>query len=230
MSELLNQLEKLNIQEFFTFLVDNGWIQILFPFLLTYAIVFTVSNSVSFMEDRRGVRVLVSVIISFFAVTFPVGSADSCDSPLRNSTTEFNNPMFGDNQGCTLGDYMSLLFPGVTIFSMLILGIYIIGQLVGVDLAKIFSPDSNNKNKIVPLIILGIGALMIGYFTLQSLGFVDSVNEDGENSLFSLFTDPLLWTLVVFGAIFYFIGKDPEDPNNKGNKGANPPPAEEGSG
>ena len=206
MSELLNQLEKLNIQEFFTFLVDNGWIQILFPFLLTYAIVFTVSNSIHFIKDRRGVRVLISVIISFFAVTFPVGSADGCDSPLRYEQAKFNNPMFGESKGCTLGDYMALLFPGVTIFSMMILGIYIIAQLLGVDLAKMFS-KKGKKSFIVPYILVGIGALMIGYFTLQSIGFIPKSYSDSDDSLFSILSDPLLWTLVVFGLNILFCWK-----------------------
>ena len=222
-SELLTQLEELKIQEFFTFLVDHGWIQILFPFLLTYAIVFSVSNSISFMSERRGVRILVSVIISFFAVTFPVGTDTECNSPLKKSETEFKNPMFKVN-GCTLGDYMSLLFPGVTIFSMMILGIYIIAQLLGVDLAKMFG-NTNNKSKIVPFILIGIGALMILYFTIQTLGLIPNTNSEGENSLWAILSDPLLWTLVVFGVIFYFIGRDPDEPDSGGNTGGTPPAA-----
>ena len=222
MSELLNQLKEIKINEFFDFLLSNGWIQILFPFLLTYAIVFSVSRSISFMEDRKGVRVLVSVIISFFAVTFPVGDATTCDSPLQKSTstTSFTNPMF-NTQGCTLGDYMSLLFPGVTILSMMILGIYIIAQLVGVDLAKMFG-DTNDKNKVVPFILIGIGALMIGYFTLQSLGFIEE--DDNDSSSFDILKDPLLWTLIVFGLIFYFVGGDPK------SEPENPPPATPNNG
>ena len=226
MSELLTQLGKIDIGGFFDFLLSNGWIQILFPFLLTYAIVFSVSQSISFMENRKGVRVLVSVILSFFAVTFPVGDAGTCDSPLQSSTStsKFTNPMFNTG-GCTLGDYMSLLFPGVTIFSMMILGIYIIAQLLGVDLAKMFS-KKEKKSFIVPYILVGIGALMIGYFTLQSIGFIpESTSNSDSNSFFDILSDPLLWTLVVFGVIFYFVGKDPDEPDSGGNTGGTPPAA-----
>ena len=227
MSELLTQLGKIDVKGFFDFLINNGWIQILFPFLLIYAIVFSVSQSVGFMRDRKGVRVLVSVIISFFAVTFPVGDGSTCESPLQSSTATFANPMF-NSSGCTLGDYMSLLFPGVTILSMMILAIYIIAQLFGIDLAKIFSDDDGDKtNKIIPFILIGIGAIMIGYFTLQSLGLIDNITPDSanSNSFWAILSDPLLWTLIVFGVIFYFVGGDPNRSDSGGNTGGTPPAA-----
>ena len=213
-SFLLTQLEDLNLMEFFQFLGDYGWIQILFPFLLVYALVFTITAKVGIIKKKKGVRMLVALVIGFFSVTFPIGNTTSCDSPLQDAGFNFSSPMFGN--GCTLGDYMALLFPGVSVFSLMVLGLYIVCSILGVKINEIFGTD-NDKNKFVTPVIVLIGVLIIGTYTLQ---IFDLIEDDGEdNEIIQLLKDPLLWILVIFFLLFKYISS--ESDNNEDDEEEN---------
>ena len=211
-SFLLTQLEDLNLMEFFQFLGDYGWIQILFPFLLVYSLVFTITSKVSIIEDKKGVRMLVALIVGFFSVTFPIGNTTSCDSPLQDAGFSFDSPMFGN--GCTLGDYMALLFPGVSVFSLMVLGIYIVVSMLGFDLSSIFTKGEHNALVVAGISLIGV--LIIGTYTLQTFGLIEDDGEDNE--IIQLLKDPLLWILVIFFLLFKFISSDDDNSNGKKKK------------
>ena len=213
-SFLLTQLEDLNLIEFFQFLGDYGWIQILFPFLLVYALIFTITAKVDIIKKKKGVRMLVALVVGFFSVTFPIGNTTSCESPLQDAGFSFSSPMFGN--GCTLGDYMALLFPGVSVFSLMVLGLYIVFSMLGIKIDQLFGKNNKGSKWITPVIVL-IGVLIIGTYTLQVF---DLIEDDGEdNEIIQLIKDPLLWILIIFFLLFRYISSDPDDNNTDDNQG-----------
>jgi hypothetical protein len=225
MGTIAETLSKLELKEFVESLAKGGWIQIIFPFLLIYAIIFTASKKIKLFEDKKGVRVLISFVIAFFAITFPVGDGYTCNSPLKDLefARSYNYNYANSGQGCTVGDYMSMLFPGVSIFAISILGLYIVCGMLGIDLTEFVG---GTRNSTLLWILGSIGFLMVGAYFLQAFGFI---NTDDSNDLVHFFwnsddscgddcgilKDPLLWMLIIFVFLFKFMSDDDDDPEIK---------------
>lgn len=167
-------------------LIDNGWFEFLFPFLLVYAVVLTIMNQVELFKDKKSVKVIIALVVSLFSIAFDI-----------------------DNEGHTLGSFMMALFPGVTAFSIGILALYIVIAMLGVDLTKFFGKDADENKWIMYLLgILGVGVVI--YYYAKGFGWDGYKGSDLQEFL----EDPLLYILVIGAAVFYFITKD--EPEEKG--------------
>jgi uncharacterized membrane protein YfcA len=160
-------------------LIDNGWLEFLFPFLLIYAIVITILNNVPMFEDRKPVKVIISLVIALFAIAFPL-----------------------TDDGITMGEFMAELFPGVTAFTIGILALYIVAAMMGVDLMKFFG--DSKKDPWIKYVLGAVGVLVVVYYYAKGFGYDGFEGSELEE----FFTDPLLYILVVFGLVFFLISKD----------------------
>ncbi len=190
-SGLSDLLRDIDFQDFFRDLDSYGWFEYVFPFLLVYAVVFTILNQVKLFEDKKPVKVIIAMVFGLFSVAFPVSD-------------------YG-----TLGDLLSLLFPKVTAVTMGILGLYIVAAMLGVDLVDFLGKDNNNNN-IIRYILGALGLGIIAYYF--GIG-MDWWSDDFRNLwIIDLITDPLLWVVVVFAFFFWYISKDDENANEKYRK------------
>ena len=200
-SSLSDWLREMDFRDFFFDLEDYGWFHYVFPFLLVYAVVFTILNQVELFEDRKPVKVIIALVFALFAVAFPISDESSCG--VYNST-------YSVTGGCTIGDLMISLFPGITAFTLGILALYIVAAMLGVDLVSILG-DRYSDQRIVRYILGGLGLLVVIYYFARGFGF------DGLDGswLEDFFTDPLLYVLIVFGLFFWYLSRDEDSKEAK---------------
>lgn len=202
-NSLSNLLYDVNLERFISDLYNGGWFHIVFPFLLVYAIVFTILNQIELFREKKPVKVIISFVFGIFSVSFPI-----------STTCSYGGSSFVS--GCTLGDLMMMLFPKVTALTMGILALYIIAAMLGVDLVDFLGKDAQNGN-IIRYILGGISFLVIGYYF--GIG-MDWWSNDFRNLwLIDLLTDPLLWVIIVFAFFFWYISKDDEPHKRRDEEG-----------
>lgn len=174
-------------------LVDGGWYHYLFPFLLIYAIVFTILNKAEIFKKNKATRIIVALVFALFSVAFPI-TDNNC----------YASGYGGITPGCTLGDFMIVLFPGVTAFTIGILALYIVAAMMGVDLLSILGKDEKNQ-KLIKYVLGGLGTLVVVYYYAKGFGWA---GLDGDFWLWDLLSDPFLYMIILFGAVFLWISKD----------------------
>ncbi len=196
MSKLTEALTDLDFEEFLDALWDGGWYEYVFPFLLIYALVFTIMNQVEIFKDRKAVKVIIALVFGLFAIAFPI-------------TGE------GDCVGCgqTLGELMMSLFPGVSAFSIGILALYIVAAMLGVDLMEVFG-SKGSEQQLIRTILFIVGVLVVLYFFARGYGWDGFSGDPWEDWLL----DPALFILVLFGLFFYWISKDDETPEQRAQR------------
>ena len=58
MATVSDALSDVDFGDFIDALWDGGWYQYVFPFLLVYAVVFTILNYIELFEDKKPVRIM----------------------------------------------------------------------------------------------------------------------------------------------------------------------------
>lgn len=194
----------IRFNEFIEALWVGGWYHYIFPFMLVYAIVFTILNYVDLFKDKKPVKVIIALIIAIFSISFPItGDGDSC---------------IGRFCGQTLGDLMMALFPGVTAFAVGILALYIVAAMLGVDLIEILGSSRRDRNTI-RWILGGIGLLVVAYYYARGFGWGGFGSRGGWWGDFESFiTDPFLLIIILFALFFIWISSDEEDEEKKKRK------------
>lgn len=182
-----DMLRDLDIASFINDLEYGGWFEYVFPFMLVYAIVFTILNYVHIFDDKKPVKVIIAFVVALFAIAFPI-----------------------TDDNLTLGELMEVLFPGVTAFTIGILALYIVVAMLGIDLNKFFGDDEGNNN-ILKYILGGIGLIVVAYYYAKAFGW----NGWDGSWLEDLLTDPLLYILIIFGLFFFWINSDEGEGNSK---------------
>ena len=191
MSSISNFFADVRFDELLRALWDGGWYSIIFPFLLIYAIVFTILNNVDIKAlDSKPTKVIIALVFGLFAVAFPItGDGGFC---------------VGSYCGNTLGDLMMALFPGVSAFAVGILALYIVAAMLGMDLMKFFGNNENNNN-IIKYALGGLGVFVVVYYYARGFGW------EGFGSgtwIANFFTDPLLYIILLFGLFFWWVTSD----------------------
>lgn len=202
MSTLSNALVNIRFDQLANDLLFGGWFHYLFPFLLIYAIVFTIMNQVEVFKKNKATKIIIAFVFASFATVFPISDSHRCVS-------------YGPTllPGCSLGDFMIALFPGVTAFTLGILALYIVAAILGVDLIKILGGDRENTN-IMLYILGGLGAIFVIYFFGKGFGWWGYGDYGVLNWLLGpggFLRDPLLYILAVGGFLFYWISSDGND-------------------
>ena len=190
-SRILDEIADVDFVGFIDALIDGGWVEFFFPFLLIYAIVLTVMNRAEVFKGNKATRVIIALVFALFSVVFPV--TDTCDVDIKKHLGY-----------CTLGTYMSALFPGVSLFAIGVLCLYIVAALLGKDLTQ-FMGDS----PYVLWVLGALGAFVIGYQWASA--FFD-FDVDSDSLFIDIIQDPVLYVLILFGLLFYWISKE-DDPN-----------------
>ncbi len=197
-SSISDWLREVDFASFLYDLEAYGWFHFVFPFLLIYAIVFTILSKVEIFADKKPVKVIIALVFSLVAVSFPITDETSCGYHSSSYS------IFGGQ--CTVGDLMISLFPGVTAFSLGILALYIIAAMLGVDLTKFFGSKEEGNNWL--RYVLGfLGVLVVIYYYARGFGW-DGFDGSGMHEFFS---DPLLYILIIFGLFFWYISGDEEE-------------------
>lgn len=200
-SVLLDRLSDVGFEELIRTLGTGGWIEFFFPFLLIYAIVLTVMSRAKVFDGNKATRVIIALVFALFSVVFPVTDTCNIDSE------------FVDNMGyCTLGTYMSALFPGVSLFAICILCLYIIAALLGKDLTEFI-----DGSPVILYVLGGLGALVVGW-QWASAFFEFGSGSTSDFWLVQLLQDPVLYVFLLFMLLFWWISKE-DDPNYDYSKG-----------
>jgi hypothetical protein len=196
MGVLSDWISDVDFFEGINLLVDGGFYHYLFPFLLVYAIVLTIMNRAEIFKDNKAVRVIIALVFGLFSVSFPITDNNCAGQDIANVAS----------YGCTLGDFMIVLFPGVTAFTIGILALYIVAAMLGVDLISLLGKDEKNQ-QIMKYILGALGLIVVVYYYAKGFGFIND-GFDSNNWFFQLLRDPLLYIIIVFGAIFYWISAE----------------------
>lgn len=206
-SFVLDSLESVDFYGFINALIYGGWVEFFFPFLLIYAIVLTIMNRVEVFKGNKATRVIIALVFALFSVSFPVSQTCNIDT-----TSQLGY--------CTLGSYMTALFPGVSLFAIIILALYIIAALLGRDLTEFLGKGNNT----VIYVLGGIGAFIILW--QWGSAFFDFGGGYGDNWFIELLQDPILYIIILFMLLFWWISKE-DDPNynyktgsSEGNSGS----------
>jgi len=180
MGEVTDFLRDIDFQNFLQILFDNQYYEILFPFLLAYAILSTILNKVKIFQNKqgkpvRGVIAVISLVISFFGVSFETAP------------------------GYTVGKYMMMLFPNISALTILILGLYVVGSMLGKDFFKgVFRKDHSAYMYFV-VGVIGLGSVI--YYLRIVMGFWDQYPINQQS----------YWNMIIgigfliMGIVFLFI-------------------------
>lgn len=143
---------ELNFNEYHRILLQNSYYDVLFPFLLVFAVLYSVllSKKIKIFHNKKGepysaVVFVISGIVSFYGVSFET-------SPGRN-----------------VGSLMMTMFPNISALTMGILMLYIIGAMLG----KSFFHGMFSKkwDSIVFMVVGGIGLGAVIFYTGIAMGF-----------------------------------------------------------
>jgi len=210
MDTITDWIRELNFKDFLQNLYYGGWFDFVFPFLLIYALVYTILNNVTIFDNRKPIKVIIALVFALFAIAFPITDETYCGV----------GGMYNGNgivSGCTVGTLMMTLFPGVTAFSIGLLALYIILAMLGVDITNFFG-DDDDRNQYLKWIFGAIGLLVVIYY--YALGFGWN-GFDGNSEISEFFKDPALYILVVFGLFFWWVSSDEDPEIIKARKEAN---------
>lgn len=200
MGTISEVLSGLDFGSFLVSLQQGGWFDFVFPFMLVYAVVFTILKNVELFKDKKSVRIIIALVFALFSIAFPITSETNCGFVGGSYQS-------GVVPGCTIGSLMMTLFPGVTAFSFGILALYIIIAMLGVDLTKFFG-DKDEYNKYVVWILGGLGLIVVVYYFSLAFGWT-GFNTGSEIDRF--FKDPMLYILILFGVFFWWVTKDEDN-------------------
>lgn len=193
-SVVLDSLSDVDFEGLIQALIEGGWVEFFFPFLLMYAIVLTIMNRVKVFEGNKATRVIIALVFALFSVVFPVSQTCNVDVTKHMGY-------------CTLGVYMSALFPGVSLFAIIILALYIIAALLGRDLTEFLGKDNN----VILYVLGGIGALVVGWQWFSAF-FNFGGGGSSDYWLVEILQDPVLYVFLLFILLFWWISKT-DDPN-----------------
>ena len=181
-------LRDVRFENFFDTMISAGWFKYFFPFLLMYAITLTILEKISIFQDeenknKKPIRVIIAFVFSITTVAFPV-----------------------NNEGYTFGDLINSLFPGVGIFAMGILGLYIIAAMMGKDLFT-FLDEGGENDKYVKYLLGALGVIWVIIYFGRGLGYWD-FGDVSNNWFIDLLKDPFLWIIAIMILMYNWINSD----------------------
>lgn len=199
---------------------DTNSFEILFPFLLIYAILNTILHQVSIFKSKSTGKphnapiVIISLVVALFSVTFEI------------------------SQGKTIGYLLSLLFPNISALTIGVLTLYLVGSMLNKNFFKdLFRKDVSayftfvvgaiglgavffylgivfgmfDYNPLDPLsywnFVLALGGLIAGIVFLI-IGLIGPgiilllvvgsfILSSGDESILSFFIDPIVFITII---------------------------------
>jgi hypothetical protein len=180
-SSFNDAIANVEIEEFLFMLFDSGYYDILFPFLIVYAIIYAVLSKVQLFQSKKtgkpisSVLTIISLVISWFGVTFEV------------------------SEGYSIGNFMMMLFPNISALTIGILMLYFVGSLVGKNYFK--GVFDKKTSAFVTLAIGGIGLGAVVFYTGIVMGFWNY--DPGDIPSYWNFIGALF--LLILGIVFLIV-------------------------
>lgn len=179
-NQVTDWIRERDFTEFIDVLFDNNYYELVFPFVLIYAVLFTILGKVKIFQNKSGepvksLIVIISVVVSFFAVSFET-------SP-----------------GYTVGKYLMMLFPNISALTMGILGLYVVGSLLGKDFFRGVLRKDHSAYLYFGIAVIGLGSVI--YYMGIVMGFWDQypiTQESYWNMIIGI-------GLLIMGIVFLFI-------------------------
>ncbi|NQZ85161.1 MAG: hypothetical protein HRU03_05575 [Nanoarchaeales archaeon] len=215
-------------------LLNGNYYDFVFPFLLVYALFYTVLGSKKVSLFRHGTILnkasvfVVSVSMSLFAVYYPLPS------------------------GYTIGVLMGLMFPNISSITIVILGLYVVGAMIGKDFfrgafdkktsafgaltvagialglvifyvglafgAWDYNPfDGSGIISVIIAVIFMILAIvfliihMAGYAFILFIVTLNFIVDGGDTFILNYFIDPITFVIIVFTLMLTWVNSDGEE-------------------
>lgn len=188
MGVLTDRIADANFGELIQVLFSNHYFDFVFPFLLAYAVFFSVLGKVKIFQHSKGsnkgkpiksVIAILSGVISFYGISFELSG------------------------GYTVGEFISMLFPNISALTIAILCFFVIGSLLGKDFfSNLFREDISTFAYLAGGII-GLGVVL--YYGGIVLGFWDATQNTNE----SYWNFIIAIAFLILGLVLLFRGPAP---------------------
>jgi len=177
-SDFLLNLDFYSIIEAF---LDNGYYEFLFPFLLSFAVFFTILSKVKIFKSKStgkpysSIISVVSLVVSWYGVSFET------------------------SDGYNVGNLIMMMFPNISALTIGVLSLYIVGAILGKDFFKgLFRKDHTGYMFIV-IGAIGLGAVI--FYVGIAMGFWDYDYLDAA----SYWNVILAVAFLIMGVVFILI-------------------------
>lgn len=178
-SDFIESFDFIEIHKIF---FDNSYYQILFPFLLIYAVLTAVLPYIRIFRNKttgeplKPIIILISLIISLFGVTFETSA------------------------GYTVGDFMVMLFPNISALTMGILMLLFVGSMLNKNFFKdLFAKDAS------AYMYFAVGAIGLGAVIFY-LGIVMGLWDYNYLDPQAYWNVVLAIGFLIMGVVFLIIG------------------------
>jgi hypothetical protein len=172
---------------------DNNYYELLFPFLLAFAVLYTILERINLFRSKKTgepykpVVFVVSLIVSLFGVSFEL-------SP-----------------GHSVGNFMMMLFPNISALTIGILGLYIVGSIFAKDFFSGLFDKTPSSYIFMAVGVIGLGSII--FYAGIVMGFWDHLAISNQNNwnvilavaFFILGVVFLFADLVPFGLLLLFV-------------------------
>lgn len=174
------RIANLDFHELMRVFYDNSYYEIVFPFLLLYALFFTVLGYVKVFKNKHGdprtsVIVIISLILSFYGVSLEISS------------------------GYSVGKLMMMMFPNISTLTILVLGMYLVGSMLGFDFFGGLFRRDHSAYLYMLVGVIGLGSVV--YYVGIAMGFWDP-NPLGPQSQWNMI---LAIGFLIMGIVFLFL-------------------------
>ncbi len=183
--DFLDYISDFNFIELLDTFLDNGFYEYLFPFLLVFAVLYSVLSNVGIFRSKRtgetikSVVFIISLAVSYYGVSFKLQG------------------------GYSLGELLMMMFPNISALTMLVLVMYVVGAILGKNIFK--GVFSKKPSSFLYMTIGGIGLGAILYYVGIAMGFWDFDPFD-QNSYWNFI---IALFLLILGIVFIVIGLVP---------------------
>lgn len=186
MGVVTDYLKDIKFQNIIDLFLETKMYDYLFPFLLFYAILYTVLQKVKiFQKDgapMKSVIVIISFIISLIGVIFPINDKDQ-----------------------TVSDFLMVFFPHISTITILMLSLFLIATLMNKNFLDFFSEHRTNSYSHMALLIIAFGTMLfyMGIF----VGFWDyDIMDVNSQWSFILAVASLIISIVLIAVESYVFG------------------------
>lgn len=179
-NSLTDSIRDINFFDIFQIFFDKNYYELLFPFLLLYALFYTVLGYVGIFKNKQGqprkaVIVVISLIIAFYGITFEIST------------------------GYTIGTLMMMMFPNISTLTILVLSLYVAGSIFGFDFFSGLFRKDHSAYMYMAVGVIGLGSVI--YYVGIVMGFW-TINPIGPQSQWNMIIGI---GLLIMGIVFLFI-------------------------
>ena len=180
-NSIVDVLGELNFYELHKLFLDSSYYEFLFPFLLAYALFFTVLSKVSIFKSKKtgepikSVIVVISTLVAFYGISFEI------------------------SDGVNVGNLLMSMFPGISALTIGILTLYIVAAMFGEDVFNGLFRKDHTAYLYIAVGVIGLGSVI--YYVGIAMGFwkFDSIGPESQwNTIIAI-------ALLILGVVFMFI-------------------------